>query len=223
MKTSSLTALLTFLSLGTPALLGCAFCEEARGYYPRYEMAQAAPVARGERIQPLAPKLAPTNSAEVSLVSTNASPTTNAPVAFKDGGYFGFEKLSGYSFQLASHLEYATNIALADAEITSKIPANIRAMEGQTILVNGYMTPLDYEAGKTKLFILSRNPSGCCFGDMPLIHEMIEVRMKGDGVPVRGYLPVQVRGVLHVGVKRNGEVLACIYRLDGETVDEAEQ
>jgi hypothetical protein len=58
---------------------------------------------------------------------------------------------------------------------------------------------------------------------MPLIHEMIEVRMKGDGVPVRGYLPVQVRGVLHVGVKRNGEVLACIYRLDGETVDEAEQ
>ena len=65
MMTSPLTALLTFFSLGTPALLGCAFCEESRGYYPRYEMAQAAPVARGERIQPLAPKLPTTNSAEV--------------------------------------------------------------------------------------------------------------------------------------------------------------
>jgi len=114
MMTSPLTALLTFFSLGTPALLGCAFCEESHGYYPRYEMAQAAPVARGERIQPLAPKLPTTNSAEVSQVSTNASATTNAPVAFKYGGYFGFEKLSGYSLQLASHLEYATNIALAD-------------------------------------------------------------------------------------------------------------
>ena len=184
-------------------------------------MAQAAPVVRGERIQPLAPKLPTTNSVEVSLVSTNASGTTNAPVAFKDGGYFGFEKLSGYSIQLASHLEYATNIAFADVEITAKIPAHIRAMEGRTILVNGYMTPLHYEAGKTKLFILSRNPSGCCFGDMPLIHEMIEVRMKGDGVPVRSYLPVQVRGVLHVGVKRNGEALACIYRMEAESVEEA--
>lgn len=216
MNTSPLMAWLAWFALGTPALLGCAFCEEARGYYPRYEVAQAAAISRGERIQPLAPKPSPTNVVTIPAV-------TNQIVAFKDGSFFGFEKLAGYSIQLAEHLEYATNAALADAEVNAKIPAAIRAMEGRTILVNGYMTPLDYEGGKTKLFILSRNPSGCCFGDMPLIHEMIEVRMKGAGVPVHSYVPVQVRGVLHVGAKRNGDVLACIYRLDGETVDEAER
>ncbi len=208
--------------MATPALFGCAFCEEARGYYPRYEVAQAAPISRGERIQPLAPKPSLTNVVAIPA-GTNAPVATNQIVAFKDGSYFGFEKLAGYSIQLAEHQEYATNATLADAEVNAKIPAAIRAMEGRTILVNGYMTPLDYEGGKTKVFILSRNPSGCCFGDMPLIHEMIEVRMKGEGVPARSYLPVQVRGVLRVGAKRNGDVLVCIYRLDGETVDEAER
>jgi hypothetical protein len=222
MNASPLMAWLAWFALGTPALLGCAFCEEARGYYPRYEVAQAAAISRGERIQPLAPRLNPTNNASMPAI-TNPPSATNQIVAFKDGNYFGFEKLAGYSIQLAEHLEYATNAALADAQINAMIPTTIRAMEGRTILVNGYMTPLDYEGGKTKLFILSRNPSGCCFGDMPLIHEMIEVRMKGEGVPVRSFLPVQVRGALHVGAKRNGDVLACIYRLDGETVDEAER
>ena len=223
MKTSKRhTWMLVFL-LGTPALLSCVFCEEARGYYPRYELAQATSVTRGERIQPPAPKSTATNSPAIPLVGTNASGTTNPPVAFKDGSYFGFEKLAGYSLRLAEHLEYTTNAARADAEITAKIPADIRAMEGRTILINGYMTPLDYDAGKTTVFILSRSPSGCCYGDMPQIHEMIEVRMKGEGVPVRNYLSVQVRGVLHVGPKRNGDVLACIYRIDAESVDEAEQ
>ena len=221
MKTSPLINCLVLFSLGTPSFLSCAFCEEVREYAPRFELAQATPAKRGERIQPL--MLKPVLTIAVSPpATTNAELVTNKAAAFKDGSFFGFEKLAGFSIPLAEHLEYATNAALADAEVNAKIPAAIRAMDGRTILVNGYMTPLDYEGGKTKLFILSRNPSGCCFGDMPLIHEMIEVRMKGAGVSAYGYLPVQVRGVLRVGAKRNGEMLACIYRIDAETVDETE-
>ena len=194
--------------------------------HPRLEIAPGTPLKRGERIQPLAPKILSTNTTPNThtIVETNRSlADTNSVIAFKDGSIFGFDKLAGFNIHIPEHLDYATNTTLADAEINSMIPAHIRAMDGRTILVDGYMTPLDYDSGKTKMFILSRNPSACCYGDMPLIHEMIEVRMKGEGVPARSYLPVQVRGVLRVGAKRNGDVLACIYRLDGETVDEAER
>jgi len=221
MSASKANPLLIMIALGFSGLRGGAFGAEVRSSAPQFELAQSAPVTRGERIQPLTPKLPPMNAPVVS-VTMNATVTTNQTVSFKDGDYFGFEKLAGFAIPLAAHLEYATNATLADAEVNAMIPATIRAMAGRTILVNGYMTPLHYEGGKTRLFLLSRNPSACCFGDLPLIHEMIEVRMKGAAVPVHDYVPVQVRGVLHVGAKRNGAALACIYRLAAESVAEAE-
>ena len=222
MKVPFITTWVILFSLASPWLLQTAFCGDAREPQARLEIAQLKAIKRGERIQPLAPNVALTNAAPI-LAKTNLVVVTNRVAEFKDGSLFGFEKLAGYTIQIAEHLDYATNAPLADVEVNGKIPANIRAMDGRTILVSGYMTPLDYNGGKTKQFILSRNPSGCCYGDMPLIHEMIEVRMKGEGVPVFSYVPVQVQGVLRVGAKRNGEALACIYRLDAETVDEAER
>jgi len=206
------------------AQLPCAssgtFGAEARDRQPDHELAPTAPVQRGERIQPEPVITTPPNPAPGAARS---GPATNQAFVVQDGDFVGFDKLSGFSIPLSEELEYATNAALADAKVNAMIPASLRAADGKTIRVNSYMTPLDYEGGKTKAFLLSRNPSACCFGAMPLIHELIEVRLKGEGVPVFSDVPVQVRGVLRVGAKRNGAILGCIYRIEAESVAEAEQ
>jgi len=44
--------------------------------------------------------------------------------------------------------------------------------------------------------------------------------MKGDGVPSIMDVPLTVYGTLHVGeIIKNGQ-LSCIYKLDGEKMDE---
>lgn len=181
--------------------------------------AQSPPIVRGEKISAVPPAARDTNLAKTNLPS-GATAETNQPAAIKDGDYVGFGKLAGFILPLSRDLEYATNAPEADARINEMIPAAIRAADGKMIRINGYMTPLDYDGGKTRQFILSLDPSSCCYGDMPQVHEMIQVRMKTDGVPVHGYVPVQVRGVLRVGAKRDGPMLASIYRMEAESVHE---
>jgi hypothetical protein len=196
---------------------------DLRAADPQSERAHTSIVTRGERIQPLV-----AGTLQSSVISNAVSPPTATNLAVADvefdvrqGILIGFDMLAGFPLTLGDDLEYATNAPLADARINAMIPESIRRLEGRAIRISGYMTPVEFEDGKTKSFILSRNPSGCCFGDMPLIHELVEVRMNGAGTPVLRYVPVQVFGVLHVGAKRRGEVLTSIYRLDARSVIEA--
>jgi hypothetical protein len=122
-----------------------------------------------------------------------------------------FERLAGF--------EYETNPAGAagnDAAATNQIPEVIRELDGREVGVRGFMLPMKVEGGMVKEFLLMRDQSMCCFGVMPRVNEWVAVTMAGRGVRAMMDQPVVVFGTLRVGEVYEHEVLAGIYRMEGE-------
>jgi hypothetical protein len=135
-----------------------------------------------------------------------------------DGALIGFDRLSGFPFQLSDDLVSNTNAAKANGQVNAMIPEDIRALDHHTVLVEGFMVPLDYEKDKVVEFILVQAPFGCCYGSPPQIHELIKVRVKSPGVSAIMDGPARARGMLHVGAERENGFLSSIYRMDAENL-----
>jgi len=148
---------------------------------------------------------------------TNSAPNSH-PNSVVDGALIGFDRLSGFPFQLSDDLISNTNAAKANAQVNAMIPEAIRALDHHNVSVEGFMVPLDYEKDKVVEFILVQAPFGCCFGSPPQIHELIKVRVKSPGVSAIMEGPARARGVLHVGAERENGYLSSIYRMDAETI-----
>ncbi len=103
-----------------------------------------------------------------------------------------------------------------------EIPDSIRAWSGKKIAVEGFMIPLKFGSGKVTEFLLTSQPFGCCFGGIPMMTEMIEVKMaKGEGVTAMSDRIIRVRGKLHVGEKTDAMgYLLSVYQLDAEAVED---
>lgn len=101
------------------------------------------------------------------------------------------------------------------------IPSAIRELDGERVVIFGYMIPLDYHRKKVRKFFLSATLSGCCFGNTPKLNEIIEVEM-AEGIRLFAHKWVKVTGRFGVGetLDLSGAV-ANIYRLDGDSVDGA--
>lgn len=159
---------------------------------------------------------------ETNVLASLAAATTNSASSSRtnsvaDGALIGFNKLAGFAITITEDQFFNTNSAKADAEINAMIPKDICALDQRNVSVEGFMMPVQFENGKTAEFILVQAPFGCCFGTPPQIHELIKVRVKPPGVrPIDG--PARARGVMHVGVERQNGYLACIYRLDAESI-----
>jgi hypothetical protein len=140
------------------------------------------------------------------------------PNSVADGALIGFDRLSGFPFQLSDDLVSNTNAAKANGQVNAMIPEDIRALDHHTVLVEGFMVPLDYEKDKVVEFILVQDPFGCCYGSPPQIHELIKVRVKSPGVSAIMDGPARARGMLHVGAERENGFLSSIYRMDAENL-----
>ncbi len=183
--------------------------------------AGAGEQARGDLIRPLSGT--PIAGAPATKPPALGAVPNPAPVVeIKSGDFVGFDQLAGFPLKLTTEIEYTTNrAAWADAQVNGMIPAKIKRCDGKTIPVEGYMIPVDFKEGKVTSFMLTRTPPACCYGVMPELHELINVRAKGPGAKSSlGFMPVRVRGVLHVGAQREGGCLTCIYRMDAEEVGE---
>ncbi|MDB6128904.1 MAG: hypothetical protein JWM04_11 [Verrucomicrobiales bacterium] len=181
-------------------------------------IAQSAPIPRGERLSGSVILPAETRSSGTNLSGRSNSAMTNAFVKIKDGDLIGFKQLSWFPFALTPELEYTTNhMASADAKVNAMIPPQIKACEGKTMSIDGFMVPLDFKNGKVSNFVLARSQFSCCYGDTPQMHELIFVNMKGPEVKA-SHLPVRITGILHVGAQRTNGFLTCIYHMDATTV-----
>jgi hypothetical protein len=193
---------------------GCPDCAPPDDAASALRLAQATPINRGEKISSAAPSTVPV------VVSETDSPSTTAS-ASKSGSDVGFNLLAGYRLSIPQELESnATNGAWADAQINAMIPTNVFALDGHRVSIQGFMNPVDFENDKVIEFMLVRDPPACCYAMMPNAHEWISVSAKPPGFPVRTYVPVQVKGVLHVGAHRLNGTLTSIYRLDADAVSE---
>ena len=161
---------------------------------------------RGQPIKPAAPKGQPI---------VKAGPSTNAPPALapsatstnvapaKPGGPLdlGFDKLAGFSYVVPEY----TGTTPPPAPNTNQIPATVRALDGKTVAVKGFMLPLKVEGGLITELLIMRDQSMCCYGSVPKINEWVSVKMTGKGVKPIMDQAVTLYGKLHVGeIRENG-------------------
>ena len=175
---------------------------------------------RGQPIKPAAPKGQPIVKA---VAVTNAPPalapsatSTNVAPA-KPGGPLdlGFDKLAGFSYVVPEY----TGTTPPPAPNTNQIPATVRALDGKTVAVKGFMLPLKVKDGKVQEMLLMRDQSMCCFGAVPKINEFLTVKMTGEGTRAVMDQAVTLVGKLKVGEFSENGYLLGIYQLDADRAE----
>jgi len=148
----------------------------------------------------VAPPAAPAAAAPATPVP--AVPA--APAASDKFESTSFDELAGFACAA-----YAS-----DAKAKYEIPAKVLALNGKRIVIDGYMMPLQYEAGGARKFLLMRFKFGCCYAVAPKINEWIEVTMEGGSVA--DYMPdtiASVWGVLDIKEEQRDGVASGLYKI----------
>lgn len=95
-------------------------------------------------------------------------------------------------------------------------------VNGQRVLVEGFMLPLDATVGGVTHFLLTARFDQCLFGLIAPINEQIDVTMTGGRRTLFTHQRLRAFGMLHVtSVREDGRLLG-VYRLDGEWISVVE-
>jgi len=138
-----------------------------------------------------------------------------------DGEYFKatFTQLASYEYAMPSRDEV---IATLDAgeELEEQIPEPIRDLDGEKVLLVGYMVPIDVTRdGDIKSFALTENQQFCCFGVPPAINEWVMVTMAdGDSTQFYNDLPVAAYGRMTVDEEILDGYVMSVYRMEATEV-----
>jgi len=105
-----------------------------------------------------------------------------------------------------------------DYEEDVPIPPEIQALDGKRAGLAGYMITLS-DVDRAREFLLVESVWTCCFGVPPEVHQVVVVRMEGEGVEFTTE-PILVLGRLDVGPEREDGFVTSIYRLHATSVRE---
>jgi hypothetical protein len=177
---------------------------------------QPAPRIQGELITPVTnggPKETTVAATTPPAASTPAAvPEVNPAAA--DYPAVGFDKLASYNFDVPDDGP-VTNTAVPD-KVDDQIPVRVKAYNSQKVCIKGFMLPLKVEDGAVTEFLLLKDQSMCCYGNVPKITEWISVKTKSKGMKPIMDVPVNIEGTLHVGAMRENGYLVGIYHMDGD-------
>ncbi len=126
------------------------------------------------------------------------------------------------TFKRISSFKYIEPIGDPDKLIKNQIPAEIVALNGQHVTMEGYMIPIDLDAdtNRVKTFFLARSHLGCCFGQLPDVNEVVEVRFE-DGVKYLPEILLRVEGKFEVGEQFDEYgYLMSIFRMEGTKLED---
>jgi len=171
---------------------------------------------------PATPSSPPVQPASIAAQETEKSDESTPPTGGADEPsdgeplHLGFEKLSGFTYEMPSDLLETNQVAASAAP--DKIPAAVRAFDQKAVALKGFMLPLKVEAGLVTELLILRDQSMCCYGAVPKINEWVSVKMTGKGVKPVMDQPVTLVGKLHVGEVRENGYLVGIYTMDGERI-----
>ena len=107
-----------------------------------------------------------------------------------------------------------------DQEKGGNIPADVKALTGMKVRLNGYMIPMD-QADKITKFALVPDLFSCCFGQPPQIQHSVTVTCPaGKAV---NYYPdeIWVEGTLKVDEKKEDGFILSIFEVDVSSVKPA--
>ena len=92
----------------------------------------------------------------------------------------------------------ATEEEIEAAKKRDQIPGWVRVYNQQRVALTGFMLPLVVENGLARKFIMMRDITTCCFGNVPNMNEYVIVTMKGTGVKPLQDVPVVLTGVFKI-------------------------
>jgi len=104
-----------------------------------------------------------------------------------------------------------------DADKGGNIPADVKALNGTTVKLNGFMIPMD-QATSISQFALVPSLFACCYGQPPQIQHTIIVNCpKGKAV---SYFPdeINVEGKLKVEEKKEDGFIVSIFEIVCDSV-----
>jgi hypothetical protein len=194
------------------ALAGCG--EDSSG-------AAKQPSARihGELIAPAVttapqPKETVIAAAQPVPAATVTKQESKAVPAALDYPPVGFDKLASYNFDVPDDGP-VTNTAAPD-KADEQIPPAVKDYNRKKVSIKGFMLPLKVEDGSVTEFLILKDQSMCCYGNVPKITEWVSVKTKTRGMKPIMDVPVSIEGTLHVGAMRENGYLVGIYQMDGE-------
>ena len=127
----------------------------------------------------------------------------------------GFDKLASYNFDVPDDGPVTNQTAVPD-KADEQIPTAVKAFNRKKVSIKGFMLPLKVENGTVTEFLILKDQSMCCYGNVPKITEWVSVKTAGKGVKPIMDVPVSIEGTLHVGAMRENGYLVGIYQMDGD-------
>jgi hypothetical protein len=167
----------------------------------------------------LAPKRSIRKVSDDEEVVTEASEKAKLPPGeIKDGiRHLTFADITDYKVLMPNPFieEEEQNIPPLD----DQVPTGIKALNGQTARIEGYVFPIEVRDGKAVTYLLMKSALACCFAEIPGINEWIYVEHVG-GAPFSQTATTIVTGPLEVGAKDVADGAATtLYRMTGQKAE----
>ena len=156
------------------------------------------------------------NSLLAALVMIGSAIPAAAAAPEMSGDYLktGFDVLAGYKF-VAPPMDLVLTAGGARPTGEEQIPAEVKALNGQKVVVTGYMIPVKMVDGLVTQFLVVSDPMVCCYGTVPEMNEWMVVKME-KGVRPLVDVPLEFYGKLSVGAMFENDFMVGIYQLEGD-------
>jgi hypothetical protein len=160
-------------------------------------------------------------SQRVVAITDPAAADPTFPVDEQGRNRVGFDRLGGFPLALTVFTNEQGLLYHDPTPLTDQLPADILALDGKRIVIEGFMQPTTLDsAGKISEFLLMRDRTTCCFGGTPEIHHWMPVTTSNGLSWAALGTPVRVSGVLTIADIRSEGVVFGVYALAGEMVEE---
>ncbi|MDR1281433.1 MAG: DUF3299 domain-containing protein [Opitutaceae bacterium] len=97
-------------------------------------------------------------------------------------------------------------------------PDRIRAYNGRTVRLRGYMLPVRMEEGKVRECLLMAGQMTCCYGATPNFWEFVSVKLAGPPVPGLMDVPLVFEGTLTTGDVYDNGYWTQYYTMEATSV-----
>lgn len=156
------------------------------------------------------------DAAAVDSVAAELQKPVKQAVAGEPMFVVGFDRLAAFEYTVVDSATGASEEEMAEARKRDQVPPWIRLYDKQRIALTGFMLPLVVEQGLARKFIMMRDITTCCFGNVPNMNEYVIVTMKGEGVKPLQDVPVVLTGVFRIQEIYEGGYLTSLFQMDGE-------
>lgn len=97
------------------------------------------------------------------------------------------------------------------------VPKDFRDLDGQKILVRGEMYDARGTGDNVNNFVLVYSVAKCCYSGPPKVQHWVQAKAMTDSIQYYNGL-VEVMGTLYVDLKREGNQVTQVYRMDVQSL-----